>query len=606
MSFTTTYPFNTPANYIYDTYKIEVTGGKAQLKLIDNPGQDFVEEFLNDTGFTYNSLFAEFVGGEVRQKDTRDGALFGANFSVNQNASWSTGSDVGTLYGGATITSEQLDLSGGVTAYEKFTSTDNLGIIQGTIKFKITPQYSGSPPEYYWFLCDVNTVGIANEFSLFQTTAGNLCLTARDSTGSIVINTVSFGNWGQTASQEYEFALCFDISPGGSEIRLFIDGQQKGSTITTGYTRNDHGRLFFGCEWSESTNADFLIDDILLFDTVQHTTNYTPGYTVNDTIYVETSVILPEMEWTGAGTLVSFDSFSTTENGSPRYTLQIGRSGDYLYWNGSAWVVSDGTYNQANSSTVFNANVASLAILGEIYGQFEIIFPNSNTQSDVSELTASLTAQIYPTDNPTIEPTTSLTMEELIGFDATTNVAGSDLVKYTLKKGDDFYYYTGLAWTVSDETYAQTNTLAEILANKSTFTTTGIVFKWKSYLHSDDGTTTPDIDIITVEYDFFAEPEDVNVCIVWGYNINNGGAADDSAFTVQLSKDAVKYKDETILRDDIISVSPDASTGYWDVELIETANMENGVFYNFTFGDRLYHKLVPNEATKNFWELEGA
>lgn len=592
--FTSTVTFNNPALFIHDSNKVNING-TANLKLQDNPGQDFIEEFLNDTGFTYNPLKAEFPGDRVQQKDTRNGALFGANYSVNQNASWSTGSDVGTLYGGAAITSEQLDLSGGVKSYVKYTSTDNLGIIQGTIKFKITPQYSGSPPAYYWFLCDVNTVGIANEFSLFQTTAGNLCLTARDSTGSIVINTVSFGNWGQTASQDYEFALCFYIAPGGSEIRLFIDGQQKGSTITTGYTRNDHGRLFFGCEWSESTNADFLIDDIVLFDTVQHTTNYTPGYTINDTIYVETSVILPEMEWTGPGTLVSFDSLAVTYSGTPKILLEIGRSGDKLYWNGSGWVVSDETYNQATDPITFDTNCGSLNVIGEIYGQFTIVFPDSNTQSYVSELTASLTAQIYPTDNPTVEIITAVGIEALTNWLIDILLTGNDQVPIILKKNNDWYYHDGNAWVISDQTYPQSNTSAEILANISTFTTDGVYFKWRMFLHSDDGSTTPEVTSITYEYDFWGGQDSLNYCQVYGTYQRPDGNQTENKLTVRFKPNAEEIEISTQLAGDKFDIEID-DNNYWELFLVPSINLDGHYVFDFGQGIAKARDVVDAES----------
>ena len=50
------YPFTTPANYTFDTDKIEVTGGIAQLKLTISGGQTFNEDFADDTGLEVDAL----------------------------------------------------------------------------------------------------------------------------------------------------------------------------------------------------------------------------------------------------------------------------------------------------------------------------------------------------------------------------------------------------------------------------------------------------------------------------------------------------------------------------------------------------------------------
>lgn len=104
MSATIIYPFDNPANYIFDTDEIEVTGGEAGLKLGDNTGQTFSEDFADDTGFTYDSDLAEFSGGQVQQKDTRPpNAIFYAKFNTNENGNWGEASLTGNLQNGAVV-----------------------------------------------------------------------------------------------------------------------------------------------------------------------------------------------------------------------------------------------------------------------------------------------------------------------------------------------------------------------------------------------------------------------------------------------------------------------------------------------------------------------
>ena len=604
MSLQTVYPFNTPANYTYDSDKIEITGGKAKLKL-QHAELPFTEDFADDTGFIYNSDLAEFIGGQVQQKSIIE-AICGANFNTDINLEdWSGGVVTGTAYNGAGITSGKLDLSGSVNKYIDFDALNNADMQQtGCIRFKWTPKYSGAGSFQYLFTI-VQAAGNANNRIRMYHQSTLLFYVISDSVGGSIVSVAE--TFSPVADTEYEIELNFDITTGAT--RLFVDGVQLGSTQTgTGTRSSNIGLLRLGKDLNGNGNADFLIDDLIIFDSVQHTSNYTKGYSVPDYKYSETNIILPEMEHVGDGSILDFISFATTESGSPRYLLQIGRSGDYLYWDGAAWSVSDESYNQANDETTFDTNCTSLDVDGEKYGQFMLIFPDSNIQSSVSELTATLNVNNgYPTDNPIIEPGSSQLLDALDNFVVVKTITGSDLIKYVLKKGSSYYYHDGSSWVVSDGTYAQSNTEAEIVTNKATFTTSGINFKWVAFLHSDDGSTYPEIDTITVDYSFFEQPESIRTCVVWGYNYNPDGTPSTETFEIRLNTDGIKYKSESVVRYESLTVTPD-SNGYWEQDLIETVNMPDTVYYRFIFSDRIaeIEKDVPDQDSSNIWDLPDA
>jgi hypothetical protein len=246
-------------------------------------------------------------------------------------------------------------------------------------------------------------------------------------------------------------------------------------------------------------DAEF--DDLVLYNTVVFTSNYTPGYTLEDTKYLTTNVTLPEFEHTNPGALLTFDNFSTTETGSPKYTVQVGRSGNYLYWSGSAWVTSDGSYAQATDASTFATNAASLNIGEEDYLQFKVHFTDSNTQSNTNQLVATTTANTtYPTDNPIIAPQTCFLASELASFSTTQTAAGSNAVKHILSVDGQDKYWNGAAVVNSNGTYAQSNTVAEINDNIADFVTTRQAVCLKSFLHSDDGSTTPSLDVAQLSF----------------------------------------------------------------------------------------------------------
>ena len=187
----------------------------------------------------------------------------------------------------------------------------------------------------------------------------------------------------------------------------------------------------------------------------------------------------------------------------------------------------------------------------------------------------------------------------------TETAAGSDAIKYILKKGTSWYYYTGSAWAVSDGTYSQSNTAAEIEAAKATFTTSVVVSKVKAFLHSDDGSTTPQLDAIDIHYDFSGETGDtISTCIVWCYDKTLICGASACTIDVELNKKVEKYKTNTTVASTKQTVTPDTTTGYWEIELIENANMmSSDAKYIFTINGKKYEKTVPNETTKCFWDL---
>jgi len=403
----------------------------------------------------------------------------------------------------------------------------------------------------------------------------------------------------------------FDFTTGAT--RIFIDGTQQGGTLANTYTRDATSQfLGVGADHAGSVSNGYF-EDVLIFSTVQHTSNYVPDWSnIYETPYIGDVITLPEMEYTGVGTLISFDNFLTTEANSPRYTLQIGRSGNYLYWDGGAWATSNNTFAQANDKATFLANIATLPVNGEIYGQFRIYTDDGNSQMSIDELTATLTAQIYSTTNPTIYPASGMSMDALISFTETITAAGGDAVHYTLQYGGVQYWWDGGAWAVSTGTYGvDTNTGAEINTNAATFLLSGspqtvipII-----YLHSNDGSSTPQIDIISFNYDYYApSPAAPNQCAVYGYLKGpDGSALEGARVTAQLNQMGI-YNLTTLIPPEVFEVTTD-SFGFFQLPLVETASMTPAsIGYIFTFeylGDVVETSLksVPDQVSAEYGSL---
>ena len=445
--------------------------------------------FTDSADYNFDSDLIEISSGKARLKDIRPAnATFAANYDNNINGSWGNGVLTGIATGGATVSGGKLDLSGG-GKYITYDADLNGDMQQtGTIRMKVTPNYSGTPATTQIFFSIFQSENSINNYvGIYQHTDGNIYILIINSTGATIINYNQ--PWVPISGTQYEIELNFDITAGAT--RLFVDGIQIGSTqLATGTRSSNIALMRIGANHLGTNIFDGYVEDFIVFSTVQHTLNYTPGYNVNK----------------------------------------------------------------------------------------------------------------YSTANPTIEANVVIRMEGLDGFIETVTKVGADEIKYILKKGLIWYYWSGTAWVESDSTYNQSITATTIGTNKSSFVSIGTNVKIKAFLHSD-GQTTPDLDLITIDYNFSGENADsINKNIVWGYQYDSQGNISREKIIIQLSKNGIRYKNNIVLRNIIIRIKPDAN-GYWEAELIENENMDTGNYYNVNFNGKKYKIVVPNLSNSNFFDL---
>jgi hypothetical protein len=598
------FPFDTPSSYTYDSSKVQITGGKASLKLIDNPGQHFTEVFDSPTGFTYDPTKSEFIAGKLQQKDQRPvNATFYAAYTSNINGTWGNGVLTGTATGGASVSGGKLDLRG-ATKYVSYNAVNNANSYQvGCIRFKYTPNYSGLPAASRTLFSITKESGsLLNLISIYHASSGNLYLIMNNYLGVVIIDEGSpLGAWSPTAGVEYEFELNWDLTTGAT--RLFINGIQFGSTKTqTGTRSGTIGLFLIGSKYIlGQLLADGYFDDILVFSTVQHTSNYTPSWTtIYETLYVDTYADFPAWTYEGAGEIQAILSAVAISQGNERWVLEG------YYWTGTEWSISNKTFAQASTSTDIADHALELIMLIGFNPNpiNTIVFPSGNTKGWIDNFDVEYIGQIYPTDNPTIEINSRWYLDELELIQETSTKTGSDQIKAILKKDTLWYYWNGSAWTTSDGTYSQSNTIAEIETNKTSFVDSRTYFGVKLFLYSETGLTTPELDTLLIQYSYAGEiPDTINKCLVWGLEINSRGNPIESEIQITLIDKVIKYKTITTIEKDIAIVTADA-TGYWEIELIENENMDGNQCYRFLINGKNYYKIVSDIAESNIWELE--
>ena len=602
------YNFNVPTEYIFDASKIDVSGGAARLEFL--PGSfSFVSDLNGDAGFIYDNTKIEFTAGVAQQKDvTPQFSVLGVSFDANANPiineadlNWhkNGGATAGILNGAPTIVGNKLVCVGLQGVYY-----NRMSAVVETSKFLYTPNYTSGPPQNVNIFTCTNGATNSDRFALTNSPSGNnlrITLNANDSSVVIGVATVIGGTWSPVAGQEYEFEIAINSTAGS--VLLFIDGILYGTLLPGAWSRgNAILRYYLGASPEIYNVAQGSFNNLISFDSLQHSVDYTPGYNISVKIYLASVMDFPQFTHAGLGFVLSLLALTTIQSGSPLYTLSVGGAA-HVYWDSLAWSVSNGSYSQANDSTTINANINALVIPSSTLTiDIKVLFDDTNIQSIIDNLELFHKADAsYILSDPFIIPSNSVLSHKLNQFLPTELVAGLDSITYILRSNNINKYFDGLVWAMSDGTLAQSNDVATIQANLPTFIDQGTLVPIV-LLHSDDGTSTPEIQNIFMDYDFFgALPSPENVCLVWGFLYNEINQPVVGA-TVTITP--VKYgiiDDKLINRDAKTAVTD--NQGYWQIALVETESTQNNWSYKFELPGYESVRVVPDQISVRFNDL---
>jgi hypothetical protein len=521
----------------YSKVNTEISAGKGKLILVNNENQTSVEDFSDDVGFVYDNTKAEFIAGKVQQKDKRPAnATFGATYNSSINGNWGNGVLTGTAFGGASVLNGKLDLKGGskYVVYQALNNADSAQV--GCVRLKYTPNYSGAPslPRGLFSLSKTEAT-LQNAIYLYHHSNGNLYTAIYNASGVVIFND-SMGAWNPVSGTEYEIELNWDITTGAS--RLFIDGTQFGATITgTGVRTSEVVFCKIGAAYNSTLITDAEFDDVVIFSTVQHTANYTKGYTLQDYIYLESEIVLLPFTYSGPGLIKALTDLVVVLSGSPRFTTEN------KYWNGSIWTASNGSYAQANDSTTIVSNLNSLNVDGEEIIAISVVFQDSNSQSYIDNLILEYTGQKYA-DEGNLITLDYIKAKDINSISAIINEPSlGNTVTFAAILNDIKKYYNGSAWVNSNGAFAQTNTLAELVSNIGTLISQNSFFKLYVLLRSDDGSETPDISEVNVNYLFggIIEGETLRSNCFLELEDLEGIKIEGAIVTIEINRDSDQY-----------------------------------------------------------------
>jgi hypothetical protein len=144
----------------------------------------------------------------------------------------------------------------------------------GCISFWVLPGYFGTPSSDQVFFYCGNSAVWTNGISIWHKTGtGNLEARIVDSS-AVQIDLLSAA-WAPRDDQWYHLELNFDITAGSS--KLFVDGAVHATATNTG-TRTSAGTTMMlgGYPPGGIGTNDFLLDELLMYNAVQHTTTFSP------------------------------------------------------------------------------------------------------------------------------------------------------------------------------------------------------------------------------------------------------------------------------------------------------------------------------------------
>lgn len=212
----------------------------------------------------------------------------------------------------------------------------------------------------------------------------------------------------------------------------------------------------------------------------------------------------------------------------------------------------------------------------------------------------------YSTANPTIKSANILNVISVSAYTDTITEGGSDLVKKVLEVDGVNKYWDGVAWETSTS-YSQSNTTAEMNTNLSSLDlSAGKSIRVVYYLHSDDGSTTPDIDVSTITYNLEAIPSDPSTCVVSGIIYNSGGSPVLGVVIKANLELSTTYNSEIRLSQAKQETTTNAN-GQWSLSLVETVSISPDIKYKFEASgfdnDWTEYRSVPNQPTADYTDL---
>lgn len=331
MSVNTTIEFDDLTEHSFDATKIELSDDKAKLTSIVPASENLFFNFDTDASLapkrgTYNMV----LGG------------------VDSN---------GAIIGGV------LDLTGADSSFGKISNYTEI-VTDFASRFVCQVNFAtiGSNMDIFRVKSNIDNSSIV--FYLQNQGGGVTRIRAREYTAAgAIITDHLVGTRTLAIGMDLELAFSFDDDGNTS---FFLDGILSVFNISGDGDFSDVD-LLFGYE--DTSNCNYTIDNFQFFLTDFYTADYTSPVPEPTTYSIEEETIFTIIPLV-VDELLDFICTKDMMMGSVMNFINI--NGDYYYYNGTAWVESNGTLMQANDSMTFQANLSTLPIIPGIGATVQI------------------------------------------------------------------------------------------------------------------------------------------------------------------------------------------------------------------------------------------
>lgn len=348
------YPYTTPANYTYDSDKIEVSGDLAKLK----------------TTLDYDGL----VGYWKFEDNFLDSSGNGNNLTVVGNPTFITGKIDKCL---------NLD----ITSYVKSTNIQSFDRLDN-YAFGFWTNYTGVTSSGRCLLTLRTTVGRhPGSIHIAQNSNKIIADTWNGSSGCDVTSTISIndGNW----------HYIFFNHHSNSTFDFYIDNILMGTSAFESISTKNNEQITIGNDIHLYRYFNGKIDEVFVYNRALTPSEIESIYNTGTGRHLykystDKPTIKPSTSWDIIG-LNQFSGFTESLGGGNQGDIAYQLSDDdgvsWKYWNGSAWVVATTQYNDVGT---VHANIDTFPIANEkiLFRAFLISDGEQQCELDANEITA--------------------------------------------------------------------------------------------------------------------------------------------------------------------------------------------------------------------------
>ena len=137
-------PISNPSNFTFDAEKIVIANDRGELVYTALPNLHFIEDFADDTDFTYTAAEVEFAAGKAQQLDVLSAEVTAYHSFAIKDFDYGEGDLTGALNSNASIAGGELTIPDSGSSFT-YTVIGKLGTQELSVELNVKFPYSGSP-----------------------------------------------------------------------------------------------------------------------------------------------------------------------------------------------------------------------------------------------------------------------------------------------------------------------------------------------------------------------------------------------------------------------------------------------------------------------------